>query len=88
MLIGLYGAYYRRSITKNTFEKMCDLIIILSVFAAIYGLSLIHIWQQQINEAVRVCQDADVVILGVGEVTGQGKDATSGEGINLSLIHI
>lgn len=39
-------------------------------------------WQQQINEAVRVCQDADVVILGVGEVTGQGKDATSGEGIN------
>ena len=38
VLIGLYGAYYRRSITKNTFEKMCDLIIILSVFAAIYGL--------------------------------------------------
>lgn len=38
VLIGLYGAYYRRCITKNTFEKMCDLIIILSVFAAIYGL--------------------------------------------------
>ena len=38
VLIGLYGAYYRRSITKSTFEKMCDLIIILSVFAAIYGL--------------------------------------------------
>ena len=38
MLVGLYGAYYRKSITKNTFEKMCDLVIILSIFAAIYGL--------------------------------------------------
>ena len=38
VLIGLYGAYYRRCITKSIFEKMCDLIIILSVFAAIYGL--------------------------------------------------
>lgn len=38
VIVGLYGAYYRRSITKSTFEKMCDLIIILSVFAAIYGL--------------------------------------------------
>lgn len=38
VLIGLYGAYYRKSITKSTFEKMCDLIIILSIFAAIYGL--------------------------------------------------
>ena len=39
-------------------------------------------WQQRIDEALKVCEEADVVILGVGEVTGQGKDATSGEGIN------
>ena len=31
VLVGLYGAYYRKSITKSTFEKMCDLIIILSI---------------------------------------------------------
>lgn len=39
-------------------------------------------WKTCIDEAVEVARDADVVILGVGEVTGQGKDATSGEGIN------
>lgn len=38
VLIGLYGAYYRKSVTRKCFEKMCDLIIILSVFTAIYGL--------------------------------------------------
>ena len=38
VLIGLYGAYYRKSVTKNCFEKMCDLIVVLSVLAAIYGL--------------------------------------------------
>lgn len=38
VLIGLYGAYYRKSVTKNCFEKMCDLIVALSVLAAIYGL--------------------------------------------------
>ena len=39
-------------------------------------------WKNHIEKAVEVARDADVVILGVGEVTGQGKDATSGEGIN------
>lgn len=38
VLIGLYGVYYRKSVTKNCFEKMCDLIVVLSVLAAIYGL--------------------------------------------------
>ena len=38
VLIVLYGAYYRKSVTKNCFEKMCDLIVVLSVLAAIYGL--------------------------------------------------
>lgn len=36
----------------------------------------------RIEKAKEVAKDADVVILAVGEVTGQGKDATSGEGIN------
>ncbi len=39
-------------------------------------------WQARLDEAVEVAKDADLVILAVGEVTGQGKDATSGEGIN------
>ena len=64
VLIGLYGAYYRSSITKNTFEKMCDLIIILSIFAAIYGLyqfnqisiangrSFLELWLKNNNECL------------------------------------
>lgn len=38
ILIGFYGAYYRKHITKNCFEIMCDLIIALSVVAAVYAL--------------------------------------------------
>lgn len=35
-----------------------------------------------IEEAKAIAKDVDVVILALGEVTGQGKDATSGEGVN------
>lgn len=38
VLIGFYGAYYRKNISKRCFEVMCDLIILCSIFAAIYGL--------------------------------------------------
>ncbi len=48
-----------------------------------YGASLNDPeYEKRIAEAVEVAKDADLVILAVGEVTGQGKDATSGEGIN------
>lgn len=48
-----------------------------------YGKSL-HApdWEARIEEAKKTAAGADLVILAVGEVTGQGKDATSGEGIN------
>lgn len=39
-------------------------------------------YQARIAAAKEVAKDADLVILALGEVTGQGKDATSGEGIN------
>ncbi len=39
-------------------------------------------WKHRIEKAVDVCKGADVVILALGEITGQGADATSGEGIN------
>ncbi len=39
-------------------------------------------YKEKIAECVEAAKDADVVILAVGEVTGQGKDATSGEGVN------
>lgn len=39
-------------------------------------------YKQKIQQACQIAQEADIVILAVGEVTGQGKDATSGEGIN------
>lgn len=39
-------------------------------------------YKQRIEKAKAVAKDADLVILALGEVTGQGKDATSGEGIN------
>lgn len=48
-----------------------------------YGKSLnAPDWKARIEEAKRTAAGADVVILAVGEVTGQGADATSGEGIN------
>ncbi len=39
-------------------------------------------YKEKIDECVEAAKDADLVILAVGEITGQGKDATSGEGIN------
>lgn len=48
-----------------------------------YGESLnAEDYEKRIEEAVKVASDADIVILALGEVTGQGKDATSGEGVN------
>ncbi len=48
-----------------------------------YGESLhCNNWKERIDEAVEVAKDADIVILAVGEITGQGKDGTSGEGVN------
>lgn len=56
-----------------------------------YGKSLnTDDYLQCIENAKEAAKDADIVIFAVGEVTGQGKDATSGEGINhadLSLPH-
>ena len=39
-------------------------------------------WQEEIAEAAETAKDADVVIMALGEVTGFGPDATSGEGTN------
>lgn len=39
-------------------------------------------YEKRIQEAVDVCKEADLVVLALGEITGQGKDATSGEGVN------
>lgn len=48
-----------------------------------YGKSLnCDEYLTRIEEAIDVCKDADLVILALGEITGQGKDATSGEGVN------
>lgn len=48
-----------------------------------YGQSLNDdAYKTRIEEAKEVASDADLVILALGEVTGQGKDATSGEGVN------
>ena len=48
-----------------------------------YGESLnAKDWKDRIAKAVEVAKGADLVILAVGEITGQGADATSGEGVN------
>lgn len=48
-----------------------------------YGESLnADDYQKCIEDAKAVASDADLVILALGEVTGQGKDASSGEGVN------
>ena len=48
-----------------------------------YGESLnTENYKACIEKALEVAKDADAVILALGEVTGQGKDATSGEGVN------
>lgn len=48
-----------------------------------YGKSLnTDDYKACIEEAKTIAKDVDIVILAMGEVTGQGKDATSGEGIN------
>lgn len=39
-------------------------------------------WRDEIADAKKAAQDADVIILALGEVTGFGPDATSGEGTN------
>ena len=48
-----------------------------------YGASLnCENYKDHLEQAKQVAQDADIVVLALGEVTGQGKDATSGEGVN------
>ena len=39
-------------------------------------------WKEEIQEAVKSTENADVIIMTLGEVTGFGPDATSGEGTN------
>ena len=39
-------------------------------------------WKEEIAEAAKVAEKADVVIMALGEVTGFGPEATSGEGTN------
>lgn len=51
VLIGFYGAYYRKSITKNTFEKMCDLIIILSILQLFMDFINLIRFQLRMGEA-------------------------------------
>lgn len=39
-------------------------------------------WKQEIGEAVAAARDSEVILVAVGEVTGFGAGATSGEGVN------
>lgn len=39
-------------------------------------------WKEEIREAVKTAENADVILMALGEVTGFGPDATSGEGTN------
>ena len=39
-------------------------------------------WKDEIEEAKQTAADADVIIMALGEITGFGPDATSGEGTN------
>ncbi|MBR2685207.1 MAG: glycoside hydrolase family 3 C-terminal domain-containing protein [Erysipelotrichaceae bacterium] len=39
-------------------------------------------WKEEIEEATKVAKDSDVILLTLGEITGFGPDATSGEGTN------
>lgn len=46
------------------------------------GVSNPQDFEQDKRNALESAKDADVIVLSIGEVTGFGKDATSGEGIN------
>lgn len=46
------------------------------------GVSNCDDWQGKLQEAIELAKDSELIILALGEVTGFGKDATSGEGIN------
>ena len=51
------------------------------VVAVSVGNDLKH-FDEQLEEALKAAADADVVIFAAGEITGQGAEATSGEGVN------
>jgi beta-glucosidase len=46
------------------------------------GVKNVPEWKEQIAQAKAVAADADLIVLAVGEITGMGGDATSGEGVN------
>ncbi len=39
-------------------------------------------WKEEIEEAAKLAEEADIVLMALGEVTGFGPDVTSGEGTN------
>ena len=47
LIIGAFGAYYRKHITQDMFDCMCDIIIGLSIVVAIYGLYQFYMYSIQ-----------------------------------------
>lgn len=77
-----FDNYLKESLgTKSLTDALVDALPKVTFVS--YGESLnTPDYKACIEKAKATAKDADLVILALGEVTGQGKDATSGEGIN------
>ncbi len=77
-----FNNYLKESLgTKSLAEAVADEFAGAEVVSAGESFNCEN-WEEKINDCVEAAKDADIVILAVGEITGQGKDATSGEGVN------
>lgn len=77
-----FDGYLKESLgTKSMYEALKDEFPLAEVKALGKSLNTPD-YKLIISESADLCKDADIIIMALGEITGQGKDATSGEGIN------
>ncbi|MGN1405376.1 MAG: glycoside hydrolase family 3 N-terminal domain-containing protein, partial [Erysipelotrichaceae bacterium] len=77
-----FDDYLRESLgTKSMYEAIKEEFAESEIVAIGKSLNTPE-YETIISESLDLCKDADIVIMALGEITGQGKDATSGEGIN------
>lgn len=68
---------YKLETLKDNMEKVFS-----SNISYAKGYGVIDEFDKDLKEAVEVAKNSEVIVLCLGEITGFGKDATSGEGIN------
>lgn len=72
----------RNKYNLNTLKDCMEELFKNSVIHYAKGYETLDNFEDQLSQAKEAAERSDVIVLCLGEITGFGKDATSGEGIN------